>query len=103
MAALGFQPGRRDCRDEITIDEPEPVSLLHLNENCISSPIIGIGMLQEGRTLLYSYKNLAKVHIITVDRPRNMADLKQACNLVGRILTRQKERTVLQRIQESLL
>ena len=85
MAALGFQPGRRDCRDEITNDEPEPVSLTDLSENCISRPTVGIGMLHAGRTLLYSYMNLAKADIITADCSRNMAAFKQACNLVGRI------------------
>lgn len=85
MAALGFQPGRRDCRDELTNDEPEPVSLTDVSENCFSHPIIGVGMLHAGQTLLYTYKNLAKVHIITSDCPRNMAGFKQACNLVGRI------------------
>ncbi len=42
-------------------------------------------MLHAGQTLLYTYMNLAKVHIITSDCPRNMAAFKQACNLVGRI------------------
>lgn len=85
MAALGFQPGRRDCQDEITNDEPEPVSLTDVSENCFSRPIIGVGMLHAGQTLLYTYKNLAKVHIITSDCPRSMAGFNQACNLVGRI------------------
>lgn len=85
MAALGFQPGRRDCRNEITNDEPEPMSLRSVSESFFSRPIIGIGMLHAGRTLLYNYKNQAKVHIITTGCPRSMAAFNQACNLVGRI------------------